>query len=215
MYIMKGRCYRVSKNQITQKTNVIWKKKKVYLWIIGGIIILALILYYVIFKNEGSIKLISFIASISSIVLAVSAIIIGKNYNKSNEEVLEHIELLVETITDELKHRLNNLEDMRMSLGNISSDIPERKELIDKIEKIEEEIITSPLLASERSHHEDNEIRDYERKIRSGQRKLYKYNNDLKEVLSEKERIKIRGKISNTEAKIRLADEQLKEIMDK
>lgn len=212
---MKGRCYRVSKDQITKKTNGVWKKKKIYLWIIGGVIILALILYYVIFKNEGSIKLISFIASISSIVLAISAIIIGKNYNKSNEEVLEHIELLVETITDELKHRLNNLEDMRMSLEDIPSDIPERKELLDKIEKIEEEIITSPLLASKRSHHEDNEIRDYERKIRSGQRKLYKYNNDLKESSTEKERMKIREKIGNTEAKIRLADEQLKEIMDK
>ena len=212
---MKGRCYRVSKDQITKKTNAVWKKKKIYLWIIGGIIILALILYYVIFKNEGSIKLISFIASISSIVLAISAIVIGKNYNKSNEEVLEHIELLVETITDELKHRLNNLEDMRMSLEDIPSDIPERKELLDKIEKIEQEIITSPLLASERSHHEDNEIRDYERKIRSGQRKLYKCNNDLKESSSEKERIKIQEKISNTEAKIRLANEQLKEIMDK
>lgn len=212
---MRGSCYIVSNDQITKKRNVIWKKKKIYLWIIGAIIILALILYYVMSKNQENIKLISFISSISSIVLAISAIIISKNYNKSTEEVLEHIELSVETITDELKHRLNNLEDMRMSLENLPSDIPDREELLDKIEKMEEEIISSPLLASDRSHHEDNEIRNYERKVRSGQRKLYKYNNDLKDSSSDKERTKIQEKINDTEEKIRLADEKLEEIIHK
>lgn len=159
--------------------DVVWKKKKMYLWIIGSIIILALILYYVMSKNEKSIELISFIASISSIVLAISAIIVSKSYNNSTGEVLGHIELLAETIIDELQHRLNNLEDMKTSLENLPGNTPERKELLDKIEKMEEEIITSPLLVSERSHHEDNEIRNYERKIHSGQRKLYQYNNDL------------------------------------
>lgn len=202
----------MSNNELNKKMDFIWKKKKRYLWIVGSIIIVALILYYVMSKNKKSIELISFIASISSIVLAISAIIIGKNYNKSTGQILEHIELSVEIITDELQHRLNNLEDMKISLENLPSNIPERKELLDKIEKMEEEIESSPLLASERSHHEDNEIRSYERKIRSGQRKLYQYNIDLKESSSEKDRTKIQEKINNTEAKIKLADEQLKEI---
>lgn len=209
---MEERRSRVSKNQLIKKTDDDWKKKKIYLWIIGAIIILALISYYVVSKDEKSIEMISFIASISSIVLAISTIIISKNYNKSTGEVLEHIESSVDTIIDELKHRINTLEEMKISLKNLPGNTPEREELFDKIEEMEEEIITSPLLASERSHHEDNEIRKYERKIRSGQRKLYQYNNDLKESSSEKERIKIRGKMDNTEAKIKLEDEQLKEI---
>jgi predicted DNA-binding protein YlxM (UPF0122 family) len=209
---MEERRSRVSKNQLIKKTDDDWKKKKIYLWIIGAIIILALISYYVVSKDEKSIEMISFIASISSIVLAISTIIISKNYNKSTGEVLEHIESSVDTIIDELKHRINTLEEMKISLKNLPGNTPEREELFDKIEEMEEEIITSPLLASERSHHEDNEIRKYERKIRSGQRKLYQYNNDLKESSSEKERIKIREKMDNTEAKIKLEDEQLKEI---
>ena len=206
---------RVNNDQLNKKTDVVWRRKKRRLWIIGSIIILALILYYIMSKNEKNIELISFIASISSIVLAFSAIIIGKNYNKSTGEVLEHIELAVGVITDELQHRLDNLEDMKMSLENLPSSIPERAELLDKIEKMEEVIITSPLLASERSHHEDNEIRNCERKIRSGQRKLYQYNNDLKDSSSEKDRSKIQEKINDTKAKIKLVDEQLKEIMYK
>jgi predicted DNA-binding protein YlxM (UPF0122 family) len=212
---MKGSLDRVRNKQLNKKTDDVWKKKKKWLWIIGSIIILALISYYVMSKNKKNIQLISFIASISSIVLAISTIIISKNYNKSTGEVLEHIGLSVEIITDELQHRLDNLEDMRTALESIPNDVPEREELLEKIEEMEEVIITSPLLASERSHHEDNEIRNYERKIRSGQRKLYQYNNDLKESSSEKERTKIQEKINSIETKIKAADEQLKKIMDK
>ena len=205
----------MSKNELKDNAVASWEKKKKYLWIFGSITILTLILYYVMSKNEKNIELISFIASISSIVLAFSAIIISKNYNKATGEVLEHIELSVEDIIDELQHRINNLEDMKISLKNLPSDIPEKKELLEKIEEMEEVIITSPLLASERSHHEDNEIRNYEKRIRSGQRKLYEYNTDLKESTSERDKTKIQGKIDNTIAKIKQADEQLKEFMNK
>ncbi len=205
----------MSKDQLNKKTDVEWEKKKRYIWIVGAAIILALVLYYVLSKNEQSIRLISFISSVSSIVLAFSTIIISKNYNRSTGEVLEHIDSSVEAITDELQHRLNDLEDMKVSINNFPSSIQEKKELLYKIEKMEEAIITSPLLASERSQHEDNEIRNYERKIRAGQRKLYKYENDLTESSSEREKIRIQEKKSITEEKIKSADEQLKGITDK
>ena len=201
--------------QSTKKVEDNWNRKKRYLWIISVIIILALITYYIFAKNDGNIELITFVASVSSIVLAISSIIIGKSYNKATGEVLEHIELLVENITDELQHRLNNLEDIKDSLENLPENIPEKKDLLDKVEKMEEVIITSPLLASNRSHHEDNKIKNYEKKIRSGQRKIYKYNNDLKESSSEKEKIKIQNRTNNREEKIKLADEKLKEITNK
>lgn len=206
---------RVSKDQFSKKVDVVWKKKKRYIWIIGGVIIVILIAYYVVARNEQIIGLISFIAGISSIVLACSAIIISKNYNEFTGEMLERIELSVETVTDELQHRLYDLEDMKKTLENLPSSMPEKKELLDKIETMEEVIITSPLLASERSHHDDKEIRNYERKIRDGQRKLYQYNKDLKETSSEKERTKIQEKKNNVEEKIKSADEQMKKIMNK
>jgi len=212
---MEGRYNKVNDKQSSKKVEDNWNRKKRYLWIISIIIILALITYYIFAKNDGNIELITFVASVSSIVLAISSIIIGKSYNKATGEVLEHIELLVENITDELQHRLNNLEDIKDSLENLPENIPEKKDLLDKVEKMEEVIITSPLLASNRSHHEDNKIKNYEKKIRSGQRKIYKYNNDLKESSSEKEKIKIQNRTNNREEKIKLADEKLKEITNK
>jgi len=212
---MEGRYNKVNDKQSSKKVEDNWNRKKRYLWIISVIIILALITYYIFAKNDGNIELITFVASVSSIVLAISSIIIGKSYNKATGEVLEHIELLVENITDELQHRLNNLEDIKDSLENLPENIPEKKDLLDKVEKMEEVIITSPLLASNRSHHEDNKIKNYEKKIRSGQRKIYKYNNDLKESSSEKEKIKIQNRTNNREEKIKLADEKLKEITNK
>jgi len=212
---MEGRYNKVNDKQSNKKVKDNWNRKKRYLWIISVIIILALITYYIFAKNDGNIELITFVASVSSIVLAISSIIIGKSYNKATGEVLEHIELLVENITDELQHRLNNLEDIKDSLENLPENIPEKKDLLDKVEKMEEVIITSPLLASNRSHHEDNKIKNYEKKIRSGQRKIYKYNNDLKESSSEKEKIKIQNRTNNREEKIKLADEKLKEITNK
>ena len=212
---MEGRYNKVNDKQSSKKVEDNWNRKKRYLWIISVIIILALITYYIFAKNDGNIELITFVASVSSIVLAISSIIIGKSYNKATGEVLEHIELLVENITDELQHRLNNLEDIKDSLENLPENIPEKKDLLDKVEKMEEVIITSPLLASNRSHHEDNKIKNYEKKIRSGQRKIYKYNNDLKESSSEKEKIKIQNRTNNREEKIKSADEKLKEITNK
>ena len=205
----------MSKNQPSKKADSIWKRKKIYLWITGIVVILALIAYYVTSKSEKNIELISFIASISSIMLAISSVIIGKNYNKATGEVLEHIESLVENITDELEHRLNNLDEIKESLENLPENMPEKKGLLDKVEKMEEVIINSPLLASKRSHHEDNKIRIYEKKIRSGQRKLHKYNNDLKDSSSEKEKIRIQKHTNNREEKIKLADKKLKEITNK
>jgi len=202
----------VSNNQLNKNFDDIWKKKKLYLWIIGGLIIVALILYYILSKNEKSIELISFIASISSIVLAISTIIVGKCYNKATGEVLEHIESLTENITDELQHRLNGLEDMEILLEKLPESMAEKNDLLDKVKQMEEEIITSPLLASQRSHHEDFKIRKYEKKIRSGQRKLYKYDNDLKDDVSEKEKIKMQNKTNNVEEKIKVADDKLKKI---
>jgi len=201
--------------QSNKKMDEHWNKKKRYLWTISVIIILALTTYYILSKNEGNIDLITFVASVSSIVLAISTIIIGKSYNKATGEVLEHIEILVENITDELEHRLNGLEDIKISLENLPENTPEKKDLLDKVEKMEAVIISSPLLASERSHHDDNRIRKYEKKIRSGQRKLYKYNNDLKDSTSNKEKIKIQNRTSSREEKIKLADEKLKKITDK
>ena len=201
--------------QSNKKMDEHWNKKKRYLWTISVIIILALTTYYILSKNEGNIDLITFVASVSSIVLAISTIVIGKSYNKATGEVLEHIEILVENITDELEHRLNGLEDIKISLENLPENTPEKKDLLDKVEKMEAVIISSPLLASERSHHDDNRIRKYEKKIRSGQRKLYKYNNDLKDSTSNKEKIKIQNRTSSREEKIKLADEKLKKITDK
>jgi len=206
---------KVDENQSNNKVDDKWNRKKWYLWIISIIIILAMITYYVFSKNEGNINLITFIASVSSIVLAISTIIIGKSYNKATGAVLKHIESLVENITDELEHRLDGLEDIKSSLENLPENTPEKKELLDKVEKMEEVIITSPLLASERSHHEDKKIRDYEKRIRSGQRKLYKYSNEFKDSTSEKKKIKIQNRTSSREEKIKLADEKLKKIMDK
>ncbi|NCC87002.1 MAG: hypothetical protein EOM05_03915 [Clostridia bacterium] len=205
----------MSNNQSNKNTDKIWKKKKIWLYIISIIIILALIPFYIMSKNEKIIGLIFFIASIASIILAISTIIIGKNYNRANGEVLEHIELLVENITDELEHRLSNLDDIKISLKNLPEDMPEKKDILDKVAKMEEEIITSPLLASERSHHEDKKIRKYERTIRTGQRRLYKYDNYLKDSSSEKEKIKIQNRTNNRKEKIKLADEKLKEIINK
>jgi len=205
----------MSDDQLNEKPDNVWKRKKIYLWIIGIIVILALISYYIVAKSEKNIELISFIASISSIVLAVSTIIIGKSYNKATGEVLEHIELLVENITDELEYRLDNLDDIKISLEKLPENIPEKKDILDKVEKMEEEIIASPLLASVRSHHEDNKIRIYERKVQSGQRKLDKYDNDLANSLSEKEKIKIQNRTNRKEEKIKSANEKLKSIMDK
>lgn len=205
----------MSDKQSNEKMDHIWKRRKIYLWIIGTIIILALISYYLVSKNEKNIELISFVSSISSIVLAISTIIIGKSYNKATGEVLEHIQLSVESITDELQNRLNSLEDIKISLENLPENMPGKKDLLDQVEKMEESIITSPLLASERSHHEDNKIRNYERKIRSGQRKLYKYNHDLNDSLSEKEQIRIQNRTSKREEKIKLADEKLKDVTGK
>jgi len=201
--------------QLSKKTRDRWRWKKIFLWIIGDIIILALILYYVVSKNERNIELITFVASISSIVLAISSIIIGKSYNKDTGDVLEHIELLVEDISDELQHRLNSLEDIKISLEKLPENMPEKKDLLDKVEKMEDVIMTSPLLASERSRHEDNKIRIYEKKIRSGKRKLFRYNNNLNDNISEKEKIKIQNKTIIREEKIKLADKKLKEITDK
>ena len=201
--------------QSNKKMDEHWNRKKRYLWTISVIIILALTTYYILSKNEGNIDLITFVASVSSIVLAISTIVIGKSYNKATGEVLEHIEILVENITDELEHRLNGLEDIKISLENLPENTPEKKDLLDKVEKMEAVIISSPLLASERSHHDDNRIRKYEKKIRSGQRKLYKYNNDLKDSTSNKEKIKIQNRTSSREEKIKLADEKLKMITDK
>ena len=212
---MKGRSNKVNDKQSNKKMNDNWNKKKRYLWIISIIIILALITYYILAKDDRNIEIITFVASVSSIVLAISTIIIGKNYNKATGEVLEHIELLVENITDELQHRLNSLEDIKISLENLPEDIPEKKALIDKVEKMEDVIITSPLLASNRSHHEDNKIRKYEKKIRSGQRRLHKYKNDFQDSSSEKEKIKIQNRTNNREEKIKSADEKLKEIINK
>jgi len=200
--------------QLNKKNDDKLNKKKMYLWTIGIIIIIVMILYYIMSKNVKNIGLISFIASISSIVLAISSIIIGKYYNKATGKVLENIELSIETITDELQHRLNNLDEIRLSLENLPENMPEKKDLLNKVEKMEEEIITSPLLASERSHHEDNKIRNYERKIRTGQRKLYKYNNNLKDTSSEKEKNKIQNRTNDKEEKIKLLDEKLKKITD-
>jgi len=205
----------VNNKQLNKKVEDNWNRKKKYLWVIGIITILALISYYIFSKNERNIELISFVASISSIVLAISTIIIGKSYNKETGQVLEHIETLVENITDELQHRLNNLEEIKISLENLPEDMPEKKDLLDKVEKMEEVIITSPLLASEKSHHEDNKIRIYEKKIRSGQRKLHKYNDDLKESTSQKDKIKIQNRTNDRIEKIKSADEKLKKIMDK
>jgi len=205
----------MSKNQPSKKADSIWKRKKIYLWITGIVVILALIAYYVTSKSEKNIELISFIASISSIMLAISSVIIGKNYNKATGEVLEHIESLVVNITDELEYKLNSLEDIKSSLENLPENMPEKKDLLDKVEKMEEVIITSPLLASERSHHEDNQIRNLEKKIRSGQRKLYKYNNDLKDSSSEKEKAKIQNRANDREEKIKSADEKLGKIKNK
>ena len=212
---MEGRCNKLNDKQSNKKMDQNWNKKKRYLWIISIIIIVALITYYILSKNERNIDLITFVASVSSIVLAISTIIIGKSYNKATGEVLEHIESLVENITDELEHRLNNLDEIKESLENLPENMPEKKGLLDKVEKMEEVIINSPLLASKRSHHEDNKIRIYEKKIRSGQRKLYKYNNDLKDSSSEKEKIRIQKHTNNREEKIKLADKKLKEITNK
>ena len=212
---MEGRYIKLSDKQSNKKVDDNWNKKKRSLWIISIIIILALITYYILAKDERNIQLITFVASVSSIVLAISTIIIGKSYNKATGEVLEHIELLVENITDELQHRLNNLEDIKVSLENLPEDIPEKKNLLDKVEKMEEVIITSPLLASNRSHYEDNKIRNYEKKIRSGQRKLYKFDADLQDTSSEKGKIKIQNRTKSREEKIKIADEKLKEITNK
>ena len=201
--------------QSSKKVEDNWNRKKRYLWIISVIIILALITYYIFAKNDGNIELITFVASVSSIVLAISSIIIGKSYNKATGEVLEHIELLVENITDELEYRLDNLDDIKISLEKLPENIPEKKDILDKVEKMEEEIIASPLLASVRSHHEDNKIRIYERKVQSGQRKLDKYDNDLANSLSEKEKIKIQNRTNRKEEKIKSANEKLKSITDK
>lgn len=205
----------MANKKLNKKIDDMLTRKKLLLWIIGEIIIVALVLYYILSKNEKSIELISFIASISSIVLAVSTIIIGKHYNKASGDVLEHIEFLVENITDELQHRLNGLEDIKSSLENLPENIIEKKGLLDKVEKMEEEITTSPLLVSERNRHEDKKIRNYERKIQLGQKKLYKYNNDLEDSPSEKEKIRIQNKRNNKEEKIKLTNEKLKKIVEK
>ena len=143
---MEGRSDKVNDKQSNIKIDQNWNKKKRYLWIISIIIIVALITYYILSKNERNIDLITFVASVSSIVLAISTIIIGKSYNKATGEVLEHIESLVENITDELEHRLNNLDEIKESLENLPENMPEKKGLLDKVEKIEEVIINSHLL---------------------------------------------------------------------
>jgi len=193
----------------------IWINKKLYLWVIGDIIILAMLLYYMFSGNQKSIELISFIASIASIVLAITSIIIGKYYNKATGEVLKHIELSVASITDELQHRLNSLEEIKLSVQSLPENSPEKEGLLNQVQKMEEVIITSPLLASARNHHEDNEIRKLEKRIRFGQRKLDKYNNDSMDSTSDKEKTKIHERMNHREDKIKSAEENLKKYTEK
>ena len=205
----------MSHKQFSKKWVDIWINKKLYLWVIGDIIILAMLLYYMFSGNQKSIELISFIASIASIVLAITSIIIGKYYNKATGEVLKHIELSVASITDELQHRLNSLEEIKLSVQSLPENSPEKEGLLNQVQKMEEVIITSPLLASARNHHEDNEIRKLEKRIRFGQRKLDKYNNDSMDSTSDKEKTKIREKMNHREDKIKSAEENLKKHTEK
>ena len=205
----------MSHKQFSKKWVDIWINKKLYLWVIGDIIILAMLLYYIFSGNQKSIELISFLASIASIVLAITSIIIGKYYNKATGEVLKHIELSVASITDELQHRLNSLEEIKLSVQSLPENSPEKEGLLNQVQKMEEVIITSPLLASARNHHEDNEIRKLEKRIRFGQRKLDKYNNDSMDSTSDKEKTKIREKMNHREDKIKSAEENLKKYTEK
>ena len=192
-----------------------WIRTKLFLWIIGSIIIFLLLLYYIMSKSKKNIELISFVTGIASIVLAISTIIIGKCYHKANGKVLEHIELLVVILTDELQHRINGLEDIKSSLENFPGNIPETKNMLDKVKKMEDEIMTSPLLALERNRHEEIKIKNYQKKIQHGQRKLNKYKDDLEESPSEKKKIKIQNRTNNREKRIKLVSDKMKQISDK
>jgi len=188
---------------------------KVILYICNKYLILAMLMYYIFSGNQKNIELISFLASIASIVLAITSIIIGKYYNKATGEVLKHIELSVASITDELQHRLNSLEEIKITVESLPENTPEKEDLLNQVQKMEEVIITSPLLASGRSHHEDNEIMKFERKIRFGQRKLEKYQDESRESTSDKEKMKIYERMSQREDRIKSAEENLKKYKDK